>query len=971
MLDSTTILHVDDDLSFGELTKSFLERENDRFAIETVTSANEALERITNRTPDCVVSDYNMPGMDGLEFLEAVRETHPELPFILFTGKGSEEVASDAIAAGVTDYIQKGSGTSHYTVLANRILNAVEAARSAAKAEKRRHRVEQILKTVPGCVVQTDADGQFVFANERAESVLGLKADEVTQRGYNDPEWELEEPNGEPIPEEELPFRQVRDTGEPIYDRKHAITWPDGSRKILTVNAAPLFDETGAVESVVASVSDITDRRERQQELRLLQRSVDNADVPITLADPSKEDDPLVYVNDGFERMTGYPPEETLGRNCRFLQGEDTDPEKVATLREAIDNGETVSVELCNYRKDGTEFWNRLTVAPIYDDDDDLVRYLGTQQDVTERKQRERELKTERRFVQQALDALDDIFYVIDTDGTLQRWNEEGLQVTGYSESELNDMPATELFPEDDREAVARSIETIITDGEGTLNADLLTAGGQRIPYEFKGARLTGEDGTVTGLVGIGRDITARRETEAAVDWHQTIIRNMQEGAYVLNADHELQFVSYRAKDPEGVSRSDWTGRQLSYLAEVDMLSPSEVEQVRDGVDRLVAGEADQLRIEVEPELPESTKNTELTLTPLEINTDTNHVLVTTRDITKYKQREQEILELKRQYQTLAENLPNGAVFLFDTDLRYVRARGAELEAVGIPPDTIEGATPHDVFPEETADELVRYFTDALDGNSHTFTQTLGDRTYRIRTVPVGTDEQEVTYGLALSQNVTNQIERRRELERQNERLDEFASIVSHDLRNPLNVAEGYLELAETTEENEHLAKVSDAIGRSQTLIDDLLELAREGDQVDETEPVSLPEIAESSWQTVETEQATVTADGSRVIEADRNRLQQLLENLYRNAVEHGGDEITVSVGEISDGFYVADSGPGIPRGEREKIFKPGYSTGAGGTGFGLRVAEQIAEAHGWEITVTESAQGGARFEFTGVERVD
>jgi signal transduction histidine kinase len=213
--------------------------------------------------------------------------------------------------------------------------------------------------------------------------------------------------------------------------------------------------------------------------------------------------------------------------------------------------------------------------------------------------------------------------------------------------------------------------------------------------------------------------------------------------------------------------------------------------------------------------------------------------------------------------------------------------------------------------------------------------------------------------------------DREQELEDRNERLEEFASIVSHDLRNPLTVAEGHLELAEETCESDHLGQVADAIDRSQALIDDLLALAREGDRADETEPVGLAEVAERSWQSVKTRQATLDVDTSQAIEADRGRIQQLFENLYRNAVEHGGDDVTVSVSAIDEGFYVADTGPGIPESDREDVFEAGYSTNEDGTGFGLRIVRQIANAHGWEITVIESEHGGTRFDITGVEFAD
>jgi len=233
--------------------------------------------------------------------------------------------------------------------------------------------------------------------------------------------------------------------------------------------------------------------------------------------------------------------------------------------------------------------------------------------------------------------------------------------------------------------------------------------------------------------------------------------------------------------------------------------------------------------------------------------------------------------------------------------------------------------------------------------------------------------------------DVTERKERERELERQNERLDEFASTVSHDLRNPLNVAEGRIELARAERESEHLDAAAAAVDRSFALIEDLLVLAREGEWVSEVSPVSLPDTVEESWRSVQTGDATLAVETDRTIQADPRRLQRLLENLVRNsiehgstsppasredAVEHGGDDVTVTVGDTEDGFYVADDGPGIPEDEREQVFETGYSTAREGTGFGLTIVAGIAEAHGWEVGVAESSAGGARFEITGVEIV-
>jgi signal transduction histidine kinase len=202
----------------------------------------------------------------------------------------------------------------------------------------------------------------------------------------------------------------------------------------------------------------------------------------------------------------------------------------------------------------------------------------------------------------------------------------------------------------------------------------------------------------------------------------------------------------------------------------------------------------------------------------------------------------------------------------------------------------------------------------------------------------------------------------------QRDRLEEFASVISHDLRNPLNVAEGRIELAQEECESEHLDDVESALERSQALIDNLLTLAREGNRVDDIEVVDLGTLTENCWRNVATGGATVSVDVDRTVRADQSRLQQLIENLYRNAVEHGGDDVTVTVGALPDGFYVEDDGPGIPADERDDVFDAGYSTTEGGTGFGLSIVKEIADAHGWDMRVTESSDGGARFEITGVE---
>ena len=276
--------------------------------------------------------------------------------------------------------------------------------------------------------------------------------------------------------------------------------------------------------------------------------------------------------------------------------------------------------------------------------------------------------------------------------------------------------------------------------------------------------------------------------------------------------------------------------------------------------------------------------------------------------------------------------------------------------------------------------------------------------------------------------DVTGLMRERRKLERQNERLETVAGVISHDLRTPLDVVDMRLDLAREDPSIEHLDAIARASARMDTLIDDLLTLTRHGADVGDVKPVDLVALTESCWRTLATGDATLRVDVGRTVDADPARLRRLLENLLRNAVEHGStsnrtnsgnavehgstsnrtnsgnavehgstsprsagrgdavehgstgsrpeaddavengsDGVIVTVGELPDGFYVEDDGPGIPDGEHDRVFEAGYSTVARGTGLGLSIVTQVADAHGWDVRVTDGADGGARVEVTGV----
>lgn len=230
------------------------------------------------------------------------------------------------------------------------------------------------------------------------------------------------------------------------------------------------------------------------------------------------------------------------------------------------------------------------------------------------------------------------------------------------------------------------------------------------------------------------------------------------------------------------------------------------------------------------------------------------------------------------------------------------------------------------------------------------------------------TDHELAELLIQHTENALDRLQREQQLQEQTERLNEFASMLSHDLRNPLNVADGHIELLRDECDSDHVGHIAHAHQRMEELIEGVLALAQGVEADSEVEDVAIARVAKRGWQSVETPDATLAVETESTISADPNQLQQLFENVFRNAVEHTDGAITITVGEGETGFHIADSGPGIPADEREQIFATGYSTAATGTGLGLAIVSEIVQAHGWDIEVTESDDGGTRFEITGVD---
>ncbi len=370
---------------------------------------------------------------------------------------------------------------------------------------------------------------------------------------------------------------------------------------------------------------------------------------------------------------------------------------------------------------------------------------------------------------------------------------------------------------------------------------------------------------------------------------------------------------------------------------------------------------------------------------------------------------ERELRESERELSRLEQivDLVPTALFILDADATIVwcNAEFADAfteeraELVGMAfPELVERGYYDERVTTKYADEIRGLLSSQTDRDRAKYQVQFrspggGVLTHDVHTELLPLDDGAFTGTIHAIRDITRRRRYRRELERQNERLEEFATVVSHDLRNPLNVAQGHLErlegfLSEQSSDGsgdgydgdaEDVLRASvgplrRAFDRMDELIEDLLSLARYGRTVADRERIELAELAEVAWAGVDTADVTMIANLEGTITAHKGRVRELLENLFRNAIDHGGEDVTVTVGQLDldseqAGFFVEDDGSGLP--DSDDIFEFGHTTADDGTGLGLGIVTEIADAHGWQITACDGRDGGARFEIRGVNILD
>lgn len=734
----------------------------------------------------------------------------------------------------------------------------------------------------------------------------------------------------------------------------------------------------------------------------------DDLEIGIMLHDP--ETGAIRGANNRLESLYGYTEAELREISVADYSATDegfTQADAERRIQAAAD-GDPQTFEWRIERPDGERVSVRVRLARTKIDGEAYV--IAEIRDISDRKQQAAALDAEQNFIRQSLETLNDAFYMLDPDSQLQRWNPALAERTGYSAAELDGMHALELFSEADHETIGEAIGKVLETGSGVVEANLLRKDGQTIPHEFTGTRLTSSDGTVRGIIGIGRDVTKRRERLNRLEKQEQAFRHLHETTSKSAAFEE------KIAELLAFGRG-YLGVEQGFFTRID----GDTQRIIVGVgpnDQLASGAAapfseSYCRHTVDPD-----SDSPLTVTDAKkegwaddpafkrfglgcyagskVTVDSEVVgtiCFADRDpadkefteiqetfvelLTEWASYELERADREAKYRRLSERISD-AYYAIDTDFEITYWNDVIAERIEVSEEKVLGESLWDAFPEvrnSVAEESIRKAMVAQEPVTCEYYYEPADYWTKLRIYP---DEDGLS---VFSEDITDRKKYERQLERSNERLQEFAYILSHDLQEPLRMVSSYMGLLESeladeldTETQEYMEFAVDGAERMRGMIDGLLQYSRVESEGEEFSPTDAEAVVEGVLDDLQLKitknDADVAVRSLPTIHADGDQLGQLFQNLIKNAIEHSetGIEIEVDATETTAGyrFSVSDNGPGIPESEQDDIFKLFDKGGdSDGTGIGLAVCERIVTRHDGEISVESTLGEGTTFYIT------
>lgn len=949
------ILYVDDEPALLEICKLFLEKGGE-FSVITEISATDALRRLQDEHFDAVISDYQMPGIDGIEFLRLVREGGNTIPFIVFTGRGREEVVIQALNGGADHYLQKGGQTmAQFVELAHKVRTSIDRRRSEAAHRESEEKFRMLVEVNHDIIFAMNPDDIITYVSPQAPAQIGYTQEEIVGKKF------LHFIHPDDLGMLAVHVRDHFQDASPASSDQFRIRTKDGSYRWYEDKSIYTVDANGQ-PVLVGALRDITGRRMQDEMLRLTQLSVDRAAEGIVWISP---DGRILYVNDQECRMLGYTRDEMLSMKVWDINPART-PESFTERWVMFRDRKTWVMESRHRTKSGKMIPVEVTGHYISVGDKEL--YYAFVRDITDRKAAESALHDSEEKYRLLVEQSDDVIYIHRGEYFLFL-NKRGLEIVGYSEDEIRTIPIWQFIHPDDRERTMEYSRKRLRgeDVPSCFVARVQLRSGEVRYGEFSVNRIMfqGQDATI----GIVRDVSARVLAENALreseEKYRTLVEHTQDGVFIIQ-DGRLVSMNSTFTAMTGYGEED-EGIPLTAL-----VAPVDLERVlRTYRDRLSGKDA-----------PESYEfhgihkdgRTELHLrmsVGLGIFRGRPASIGTIRDVTREKEEHRALQESEERYRRLLQQSFD-AVIIHQGGTIVVSNDQAALIAGGTCGEDLVGRSIFGFIHPESR-ELVRDRVSRMTGGPATAMPLVEEKFTRLDGTTVDVEVMATSFsylGKPAIQVIFRDISLRKKAEREmqlaNRKHNLLSGITRHDIRNKVLAASGFLSLAEEQAQDPALRTCLEKTGKALHDIMDQIRFTGEYEALGMRDPVwvDVREMFEKALSGLDLHGARVDI-AVRDLEIIADRLiERVFFNLLDNSFRHGGivGEVRIGTGRCEGGLilFYEDNGPGIPDSEKEQVFSCGYGRN---TGLGLFMAREILAITQISIRETGVEGRGVRFE--------
>ena len=958
-----SILYVDDEPALLDIGKLYLERKGE-FRVETATSAREALLMLERGKYDAIISDYQMPGMNGIDFLKEVRECGNTIPFIVFTGRGREEVVIQALNEGADFYLQKGGDPrSQFAELTHKVLQAVHQRRAETSIRDHERREAEILNFLPDATFAIDTEGVVIAWNRAIERMTGVRAENIVGRGnyeYSLPFYHERRPilidlvlNDDPTAAAKYPF--IQHEGKKLFSEITIPHFNAGQGAALWFTASPLYNTRGEVIGAIESIREITERLKVQAALEESEQRYRNiVEDQTEFISRFLPDGTHVFVNDAYCRYFGFTREEILGHVFKPVIP-DEDRKRVKTFFGSLTPDHPVdTIRHRIIMPDGRIRWQHWSDRAIYGADGRVREYQSVGRDITDVKEAERALHEKESWFRSLSEVSPDVMFMIDQDDRVVYVNRTAAAMIGRSADEMTGCNRSVLFPPDVAHKQRIAIERVFETNTGVRSVGQMCVHGTLRWFDHSLIPVRDDSGTARFIFGISRDITEQEETAEALRvrteeldtknrFLNTMLDTVPIGIFMVEAPSGKPIVVNR-------EATRLIGRGvLPDATEENLAEAYEAHSAGTGtrypagmmpIVRGMKGETSHVDDMVVVRPDGSRVRLEIFGTPIKDRGGmTVASLACFMDITERKIAEEMIASLAQ----FPEENPHPVLrFSLDGTLLYANGPGKAWLASRGTQGIIAGII------ERTLENGGRYSGETVDDWA---------RTFQINATRPD-DEQYVNIYVS---DITERKRAEQTTRETSAKLNLLTSITRHDVLNQVSILRGYTQIALMRDTDPVIADILRKIDASGAAIFRHIEFTRDYQEIGLREP---------GWYNVrslvdqhEPEGVTVSCTCDTEVYADP-MFEKVISNIIDNAIRHGGHVtgIAFSCMEVPPGLLIAiaDDGVGVPPDKKEEIFRKGYGSN---TGFGLFLSREILAITGISLRETGIPGKGARFE--------